>query len=225
MNAQQPTVKMYVQQVSKGWTTDAKQALPDLLLDKPEDAGVMFLHASLVEDPKRAMPLFERIIQNHPTNEWADDAMFRIILFACINKDTKKAKEQFVAMREAYPNSELLAPAHDALKMSVGIPPPSNVAGEPEKIAATPAATPTAILVERTYTLNTKIMSSKEQALALLDSFKKKRLRARLAEKWVTGKRNYVVQVGEYETEVDAARDIELVRGICSCKPTVVRRD
>ena len=74
-------------------------------------------------------------------------------------------------------------------------------------------------------TLNTKVVPSKETALAMLDSFKKKRLRAKLAEKWVSGKRNYVVQVGEYETEVDAARDIELVRGICSCKPTVVKRD
>ena len=231
--AQQPTVKMYVQQVSKGWTTDAKQALPDLLLDKPDDAGVMFLHASLVDDPARAMPLLEKIIKNHPSSEWADDAMLRIILFNCFKNNGAKAKEQFVAMRKAYPKSELLPAAHDALRMSVGSPPPANVKGAEKPAKETKAAkadkeekpAKAAVPAQRVYTLNTKVVPSKETALAMLDSFKKKRLRAQLAEKWVSGKRNYVVQVGEYETEVDAARDIELVRGICKCKPTVVKRD
>lgn len=64
--AQQPTVQQLIIQVSKGWQADAKKALPDLLLDKPDDPAVMFLHATLVDDPKRALPLYERIIERFP---------------------------------------------------------------------------------------------------------------------------------------------------------------
>ena len=228
--AQKPTIEMYVQQVAKGWTTDAKKALPDLLIDRPDDPGVMFLHASLVEDPKRALPLLERIVQSYPTSEWADDALSRVILLACIEKDAAKAKDGFRKMRDLYSSSPLLPITFDALRMSVGAPPAAASAAaataEPAATAkpAAPAEEPSAPALEKPYTLNTKILPSKAEAQKVLDSFKAKRMRARMAEKWVTGKRNWVIQVGEYETEVDAARDIEVVRSICKCKPVVVKR-
>jgi len=228
--AQKPTIEMYVQQVAKGWTTDAKKALPDLLIDRPDDPGVMFLHASLVEDPKRALPLLERIVQNYPTSEWADDALSRVILLACISKDADKAKSSFRKMRDLYGASPLLPITFDAMRMSVGVPEPAPTT--PATPAATSAATPAepaasdaaAQPVEKPYTLNTKILPNKADAQKVLDSFKAKRMRARMTEKWVSGKRNWVIQVGEYDTEVDAARDIEVVRSICKCKPVVVKR-
>ena len=233
--AQKPTIDMYVQQVAKGWTTDAKKALPDLLIDRPDDPGVMFLHASLVEDPKRAMPLLDRIVQNYPTSEWADDALSRIILLACIEKDAAKAKSSFQKMRDLYSASPLLPITFDALRMSVGAPPPATATPAEQKPAAAAAAKADAApvaaadgasapVLEKPYTLNTKILPSKADAQKVLDSFKAKRMRARMAEKWVSGKRNWVIQVGEYETEVDAARDIEVVRSVCKCKPVVVKR-
>ena len=231
---QKPTLEMYVQQVAKGWTMDAKKALPDLLIDRPDDPGVMFLHATLVEDPKRALPLLERIVQNYPTSDWADDALSRVILLACIEKDAAKAKDAFRKMRDLYSASPLLPITFDAMRMSVGAPPPATETAEkpaatkkPAAAAATPAAAkeePSSPILEKPYTLNTKILPSKAEAQKVLDSFKAKRMRARMAEKWVTGKRNWVIQVGEYETEVDAARDIEVVRSICKCKPVVVKR-
>ena len=235
--AQKPTIDMYIQQVAKSLTTDAKKALPDLLIDRPDDPGVMFLHASLVEDSKRALPLFERIVQSYPTSEWADDALSRVILLACIEKDAAKAKDGFRKMRDLYSSSPLLPITFDALRMSVGAPPAAATpaaesAAKPAAATApaatakkdTPAEDASAPVLEKPYTLNTKILPSKAEAQKVLDSFKAKRMRARMAEKWVTGKRNWVIQVGEYETEVAAARDIEVVRSICKSKPVVVKR-
>ena len=234
--AQKPTVEMYIQQVAKGWTSDAKKALPDLLIDRPDDPAVMFLHASLVEEPERAIPLLERIVQNYPTSEWADDALSRVILFSCFQKDAAKAKKGFQNMRDLYGSSPLLPITFDALRMSVGAPPPmTSKTVEPSTPATTPAATAVApskaapdaesvAAPEKLYTLNTKILPSKAEAQKVLDSFKAKRMRASMTEKWVKGKRNWVIQVGEYETEVDAAKDIEVVRAVCKCKPVVVRR-
>jgi septal ring-binding cell division protein DamX len=72
--------------------------------------------------------------------------------------------------------------------------------------------------------LATLTTENKADADKLVDVFKKKRMRVRLADKTIKGKRNYVVEVGEYTTEVDAAKDLEAVRAICKCKPTVVKR-
>ena len=49
-SAQGVGVKNYIQQVAAGWTSDAKKALPDLLIDAPDDPAVMFLHAALIDD-------------------------------------------------------------------------------------------------------------------------------------------------------------------------------
>ncbi len=229
-SAQKPTIEMYLQQVAKGWTTDAKKALPDLLIDRPDDPGVMFLHASLVEEPKRALPLLERIVQNYPTSEWADDALARMILYACVTKDVEMANATFRRMRDQYGSSPLLPVTFDAMRMSVGVPAPTAPATAPAASTATATATATAPATatppatERPYTLNTKILASKDDAQKVLDSFKAKRMRAVMTEKWVSGKRNWVIQVGEYETEVDAAKDVDMVRSICKCKPVVVKR-
>jgi hypothetical protein len=231
VSAQKTPVKTYIQQVAKGWTSDAKKALPDLLIDQPDDPAVTFLHATLVEDPERAMPLFERIVQNYPTNEWADDALLRLILHACIKKDAEKAKTQFRKMRDLFSNSDLLPVAYDAMRMSVGVPPAtastatastatSNTATA-KPATTTPATAETATAV---YTLATLTTENKADADKLVNDFKKKRMRVRLADKTIKGKRNYIVEVGEYATEVDAAKDIEAVRAVCKCKPTVVKR-
>jgi hypothetical protein len=224
----QLSVKTYVQQISKGWTTDAKTALPDLLIDRPDDPAVMYLHATLVDEPDRAMPLFERIVQSHAQSEWADDALLRLIMHAVSKKEADKAKTYFKTMRDVYPNSDLLPVAFDLLRMTVGVPPatPTETSAPTTTAASTAASTAkTADAASGLYTLNTKVVSSKADAEKLLDAFQKKRIRARIAEKWVSGKRNYVVQVGEYDSEIDAAKDLDVVRGMCKCKPTIVRRD
>lgn len=238
VSAQKTPVKTYIQQVAKGWTSDAKKALPDLLIDQPDDPSVTFLHASLVEDPERAMPLFERIVQNYPSNEWADDALLRLILHACIKKDAEKAKTQFRKMRDLFSNSDLLPVAYDAMRMSVGVPPATastatastatTNTGTTNTATAKPATTTPATATPATaavvYTLATLTTENKADADKLVNDFKKKRMRVRLADKTIKGKRNYVVEVGEYATEVDAAKDIEAVRAVCKCKPTVVKR-
>ena len=96
LSAQTVSVKAYIQQVASGWTSDAKKALPDLLIDAPDDPAVLFLHASLVEDPKKATPLLERIVDAFPKSEWADDALARLVIFSATKNDAEKAKKTFI---------------------------------------------------------------------------------------------------------------------------------
>lgn len=221
-HAQTQTVAGYLQQIAKGWTLDAKKALPDLLLEKPDDAGVTYLHASLVEDPAKAVPLYERIVERFPSNEWADDAMLRLIIQSCSQKDATRATKYFKQMRQSFSSSELLAVAYDVMRMSVGVPPadaaPTTAAAKPQP---QPTATPD---TTQPYTLAATTTADKAEATKLVAKYKGKHLKASMAEKWIKGKRNYVVQIGSYASEKDAATDIEAVRKVCGCKPVVSRR-
>ncbi len=238
--AQPATVSVYLQQIAKGWTSDAKKALPDLLIDRPDDPAVMFLHASLVDDPKRALPLYERIVERYPSSDLADDAMLRLIISACSAKDNPKAVKLFQQLRQLYPNSEVLTVAYDVMRMTVGVPPAETSANDARNALTTqPSATsagtvsnlPTGATLAQTpsitthpYTLAITTTPDKAEAESLVAKYKTKNLKVNMAEKWIKGKRNWVVQVGWYTTEVEAAADIDAVRKVCSCKPVAMKR-
>ncbi|GMV52607.1 MAG: hypothetical protein D8M52_04585 [Chlorobi bacterium] len=233
--AQQPTVQQLIIQVSKGWQADAKKALPDLLLDKPDDPAVMFLHATLVDDPKRALPLYERIIERFSGNEWADDALLRLIIFYTVQKEQTKSVKYFQQFRQLYPQSELLPVAYDIMRMTVGSPPAESSATEKRvsanthsQAATAPVTTPPLASIEtittHPYTIAITTTPDKAEAQKLVTKYTSKNLKVNMAEKWIKGKRNYVVQVGWYISEVAAAADIDAVRKVCNCKPIVTRR-
>ena len=220
--AQTQSVQTYLQQIAKGWTLDAKKALPDLLLERPDDPGVTFLHASLVEEPAKAVPLYDRIVERFPTSEWADDALMRLIIQACSQKDATRATKYFKQMRQSYSSSDLLAVAYDVMRMSVGAPP-----AEATPVAAKPTVESKPTKQADTtlpYTLAAVTTPDKAEATKLVSKYKGKHLKADMAEKWIKGKRNYVVQIGYYASETEAATDIETVRKVCGCKPIVTRR-
>jgi predicted Zn-dependent protease len=223
-HAQATSVKAYIQQVAAGWTSDAKKALPDLLIDSPDDPGVLFLHASLVDDPKKASPLLERIVDAYPKSEWADDALARLVIVAATKNEADKAKKAFAQMREQYSQSELLPVVYDVMRSTVGAPPPGDrTAAAPAVAAKKPEAEP-GPKAAASYTLVTRTTYNKKEADDLLALFKAKRMRAKVTTDVVKGKTRYTVSVGEYITEPDALKDIEAVRSVCKCKPAVAKR-
>lgn len=220
--AQPATVKQYVQQVAAGWTTDAKKALPDLLIEYPDDPGVLFLHASLVDDSKKSAPLLERIVEAHPKSEWADDAMARLVIFAATKNEAERAKKLFATMRDQFSQSELLPLVYDVLRSTVGAPAPSERAAlqapTTKKVETAPPAT------AKPYTIVTKKTPSKADAEKLMAQLKAKRLRARMSTETLKGKTQYIVSVGEYETEAEAATDAKSVQAVCKCTTSVIKR-
>lgn len=218
--AQPATIPTYILQIAKGWPDDAKKALPDLLIDRPDDPAVLFLHATLVEDAQRAQPLLERIVLQHPTSEWADDALARMILNACLTKNVAQAKADYEKLRDQYADSPLLLLCYDAVRATVGAPAPP--AGSKVETAAD--AAPATAASAGSFTISAGVFSTKDVAQKLVDGFTAKRMRARVAPKMVKGKQMWAVHVGEYATEADAAREVPLVAGVCKCTPIVVQR-
>lgn len=217
-SAQGPNVLPWLQQIGNGWTVEAKKALPDLLVDYPNDPSVMFLHASLVDDPHRAMPLYERIVESFPSSEWADDAMLRMTIYASSMHDTLKARKSLTTFRDRFSRSELLPIAADIVRMCVGL--PTAV----ERVTASkPAVAKDTAAKTQMYMLQVGLYDSRANAVKAVAAYTSKRMRARVTEKTVDGAKRYVILVGEYVTEDAASKDVKAITSICKCKPFVVK--
>lgn len=222
LRAQQTNVKQYIQQVAAGWTTDAKKALPDLLIDAPDDPAVLFLHASLIDDPKKASPLLERIVDAFPKSEWADDAMARLVIIAATKNDAEKARKTFATMRDQYSQSDLLPVVYEVIRSTVGAPAPAEKTTA--VVSAAKTADPQLKNVSKGYTLTVMTTAEKSEAERFAAKLKKKGLKATVAPATLRGQSRYFVRVGEYETESDALKELVLVRSACGCKPVVSKK-
>jgi len=113
-------VRNRLQSLAMGKLDEVKRDLPDLLAEFPDDPGVQFLHASVLEDMSKSLPMYQRIVKEQPDCEWSDDAQWRIVHYYAMKRDTAKAREEMQNFRTAYPKSELLLTAYDLLRATVG---------------------------------------------------------------------------------------------------------
>lgn len=113
-------IRNRLQSLAMGKLDEVKRDLPDLLAEFPDDPGVQFLHASVLEDMSKSLPMYQRIVKEQPDCEWSDDAQWRIVHYYAMKRDTAKAREEMQNFRTAYPKSELLLTAYDLLRATVG---------------------------------------------------------------------------------------------------------
>lgn len=227
LNAQGSNIQTFLTQIANGWTSDARRALPDLLIDRPNDPEVMFLHATLVDDATKALPMYQRIVDAYPKSEWADDALFRIVAYYCIKRETEKARAAFLILRDSYSQSLLLGAAADLLRMTVGLPPIGEKKSEvakAEKADTEKRLVPETPSAVRPYSIQVGSYSTPDKAQAMSEEFTKKRMKTRIAEKNINSAKRWVIQVGEYESEDAAKTDVSAVRDICKCRAFVVKR-
>ncbi len=118
--SQASIVRNRLQLVAMGKIDDVKKELPDLLAEFPEDPGIQFLHASVLEDLNRSLPIYQRIVNGKPDCEWADDAQWRIVHYYTMKRDTNRARAELQNYRKNYPQSEFLLSAYDLIRATVG---------------------------------------------------------------------------------------------------------
>lgn len=118
---QTATVRTRLQDVALGKLQDVKRDVPDLLAEYPNDPGVHFLHAVVLDDADKAVPIYTRIVNEHGTSEWADDAQWRIVQYYALKRDTSRARRELYRYRTNYPQSEFLLAAMETVRATVGL--------------------------------------------------------------------------------------------------------
>lgn len=119
-------VRNRLKRIALGQAAEVRSELPDLLSEFPNDPGVRLLHAVLVEDASLALPMFEKIVEEYPQSEWADDALWRVVQIYALRNDTARAWQALQEYRKQYPDSEFLLFASELVKNAVGSVPPTR---------------------------------------------------------------------------------------------------
>jgi hypothetical protein len=240
-------IRYYLQLVAQGKIDEVKRDLPDLLIDYPDDPGIQLLHAVVVADIFKAVQVYERIVTNYPTSEFADDAYWRIVQFYAVKDDTTSAQKVMDMYRDAFPDSPYLVTAAEAIRTAKGVAKTSGrttilkLSGkksapkktEKTKIKFVPNSTPpteTSNNVVSTkkktghYGLQVGLYSTVDAAESEVERFRDMRLKADIVIKEINGVKRYAVVIGDYSTRESAEAAKNIVQEQCNCTPLIFEK-
>jgi cell division protein FtsN len=234
--SQDKIVTEYLQQYAQGKMNEVRGALPDLIVEYPNDPGVKLLLAVVLEDADRAVDIYKEIIQKYPESQWADDAYWRLLEYYAVKGDVEKAEYELNNFRKRYPTSEFLSPATDVVRTAKSIAAAKNKKEkEVEQVDQTSKATKNDEKKEqvadenpkstnKTYGLQVGIYTTLEAAEAEKEKFLKQRLRTTIEEKVVDGTKKYAVVIGNYSSMESAEAAKQIIQQQCGCKPLIYQK-
>lgn len=111
----------YLNMVANGQVQEVKAKLPDLMVESPNDPGVLLLLGVVIEDGFKAVDIYHKIVREYPDTEWADDAYWRVIQFYSLLGDTAKAREFLNDFKLRYSSSPYVGNATEIVRMAVGL--------------------------------------------------------------------------------------------------------
>jgi len=214
-------------------------ALPDLLVEYPNDPGVKLLLAVVSENAEKAVEIYKEIVQKYPESQWADDAYWRLLQYYAVKGDVDKAEYELNNFRKRYPTSEYLPPATDVVRTARSIANSKlkqiedNLKKEEAQQTQQPKKTTTEQpKVEKTesksgpvtYGLQVGVYSTLETAEAEKEKFLKKRLRTTIEEKTINGQKRYAVVIGNYSSKESAEAAKQIIQQQCECEPVIYEK-
>ncbi len=251
--SQKDEVNKLIKLSTEGKLDEVRNAIPDLLAKYPDDPGVKFLHASVIEDALLAIEVYKRIIKEFPNNEFADDSYWRIIQFYAIMGDVTKADEELLQFRKKHSTSPFLSPAVDIVRSATAYANFSkrstvnpikareqdnrekeilgmsndNHTSKPETVAKEPIVnTENAKPTDNEvhYGMQVGIYKDKNTAESEKARFLKLRLRTEIIEKKVQGKVMFAVVIGHYSSQQSAESARNVVAKQCQCEPLIYKK-
>lgn len=227
--------------ITEGKIDDAKMKLPDLLAQYPDDPGVIFLHAVVIEDGFKAVKKYTEVVKEYPESEWADDAMLRIIQFYAIIGDTTRAKSFLTDFREKYTDSNLLAPAIDAVKVSLfthrkniqvksfeeidlSDKPTKATVNEPKKPMEETLKPKVDSTISHKFGLQVGIYSTYDAAKRESEKYKNLRMINEIKPKKIGDETMYAVVIGDYKKKAEAEDAKGIIRRQCNCIPIIFEK-
>lgn len=241
--AQDAIVEEYLQQYSQGKMNEVRTALPDLLVEYPNDPGVKLLLAIVLEDADKALDIYKDIIQKYPESKWADDAYWRLLEYYAVKNDVEKAEFELGNFRKRYPTSEFLIPATDVVRTCRSFvnarekqEKSNNLKEKSETANKTGKEIENSVPKKETENNDTKmtgknfglqvgVFSTVEKAEDEKAKLMAKRLRTSIEEKMVNGKKMFAVVIGNYSSMEAAEAAKQIIQQQCdSCSPIIYQK-
>ena len=98
----------YFEDVERGNVDKVKSEISDLLINFPENDGVLFLSALLKDRAEEAVITYKSIIQNYPNSSYADDSLIKIGEYLYARGLYTQASDELRKIPSKYSKSEHL---------------------------------------------------------------------------------------------------------------------
>lgn len=129
-------VRQRLDLVHSGKIEQVRTEVASLIKQLPNDPGVRFLDAYITENGDQAVKKYQSFVDAFPTNEWADDALYKVYQYYQAVGLYKTAEATLAKLNEQYPNSLYAArkagvPVQASTQSVVKSPEPAAVPKEP----------------------------------------------------------------------------------------------
>ena len=98
-------VARYQAMLQNGQADQVRGAIPALLARYPNNPGVLFLQAQTTSDGAEAVRIYQSIVDNFPSSQWAPEALFKVYQFYYALGLYRTAEMKMAQLKKSYPTS------------------------------------------------------------------------------------------------------------------------
>ncbi|MBI3111292.1 MAG: SPOR domain-containing protein [Ignavibacteriales bacterium] len=192
----QPDIQRRLELIDRGQAEAVKAELPTLMTNFQNHPGVLYLQAVLMSDGSEAVKTYQSIVDNFPTSEWADDALFRLYQYYYSIGLYKTADQKLEQLKKDYPFSTYAS--DQALAEE-----PKTVTAEAPVVVAQPAKVEKFTTI---YTVQAGTFSVLQNAEELKSRFERDGYTSTIFTLVNNGRKFHKVWVGEFQKQDEAKR-------------------
>lgn len=210
-----PDVRGRLEMIERGQGDAVKAELPTLMTNFQNHPGVLYLQAVLITDGAEAAKLYQSIVDNFPTNEWADDALYKLYQYYYLTGLYKTADQKFEQLKREYPYS-----AYASLDATPKPMPKPRAQAPPAEVK--PKDTPAKFTTS--FTVQVGAFSTMQNAEELKTRFEREKYSCSIFTVVRDGKKLFKVWVGEFKTHEEAKSFTSVIKRKFNLESIVVSR-
>ncbi|MEW6511301.1 MAG: SPOR domain-containing protein [Bacteroidota bacterium] len=188
-------VSKYLALIRNGQAETVKGEIPALLTKYPNNPGILYLQGLTTTEGAEAVRIYQSIVDNFPTSEWADDALYKVYQFYYSLGLYRTAEIKLTQLRKSYPGSSYLTGTGAAEMKQL-----------PEDSAATTAPVPSRPSAEH-FTLQVGAYTTAANAERQKSFFESQGYAVEVINKVKEGRSLFLVLVGTYASADEARAD------------------
>lgn len=192
----QPDIQRRLELIDRGQAEAVKAELPTLMTNFQNHPGVLYLQAVLTSEGSEAVKTYQSIVDNFPTNEWADDALFKLYQYYYSIGLYKTADQKLEQLKKDYPFSTYAS--DQALAEE-----PKAITTEAPVVVAQPAKVEKFTTI---YTVQAGTFSVLQNAEELKSRFERDGYTSTIFTLVNNGRKFHKVWVGEFQKQDEAKR-------------------
>ncbi|MEX0602111.1 MAG: SPOR domain-containing protein [Bacteroidota bacterium] len=209
-----PDIQRRLELIERGQGESVKAELPTLMTNFQNHPGVLYLQAVLTTDGTEAAKIYQSIVDNFPSSEWADDALYRLYQYFYSIGLYKTGDQKMQQLKQNYPFSTYAATE----PVPVPSPPP------PQEQPAQVQSPSTVEKFPTMFTVQVGAFSTLQNAEELKAKFEKEDFSSNIFTMVQNGRKLHKVWVGEFQTYDDAKRFTGEIKRLFNLESIVVSR-